>query len=131
MKIEFRNEPLAELSTAALVAYCFEGAPASSGTVERLPAETRKLLEQMQSAGELTGKAFECTMLRWPAGMAASKLLVVGAGKTEKFSDAHLRNTGGRGSQAFAFARGTRTGLGSCFHRTGRGGRRCGWRFGG
>ncbi|MGO8786652.1 MAG: leucyl aminopeptidase [Terriglobia bacterium] len=95
MKIEFRNEPLVELSTAALAAYCFEGAPASSGTVERLPAETRKLFEQMQSAGELTGKAFECTMLRWPAGMAASKLLVVGAGKTEKFSDAHLRNIAG------------------------------------
>ena len=63
--------------------------------MERLPAEIRKLLEQMQTAGELTGKAFECTILRWPAGMAASRLLVVGAGKSEKFSEAHLRNLAG------------------------------------
>ena len=92
MKTEFRPEPLAQLSTSALVAYCFEEAPASSGTVERLPAETRNLLQQLQTAGELTGKAFECTLLRWPAGMAASKLLVVGAGKSEKFSETHLRH---------------------------------------
>jgi leucyl aminopeptidase len=92
VKIEFRPDPLAQLSTPALVAYGFEDAPASSGTVERLPAETRNLLQQLQTAGELTGKVFECTPLRWPAGMAASKLLVVGAGKRGKFSDAHLRH---------------------------------------
>ena len=92
MKTEFRPEPLPQLSGATLVAYCFEEAPASSGTVERLPGETRNLLQQLQTAGELTGKAFECTILRWPAGMAASKLLVVGAGKSEKFSETHLRH---------------------------------------
>ena len=91
MKIEFQHEPLAQLSTSALVAYSFEGAPASSGTVERLPAETRKQLRAIATAGELTGKAFECTTLRWPTGMATSKLLVVGAGKAEKFNDALLR----------------------------------------
>ncbi len=92
MKIEFRADPLAELSTPALVAYCFEDAPTSSGTVERLPVETRNLLQQLQTAGELTGKAFECTPLGWPAGMAASRLLVVGAGKQEKFNEMHLRH---------------------------------------
>jgi leucyl aminopeptidase len=95
VKIEFRPDPLAQLSTSALVAYCFEDAPASSGTVERLPAETRNLLQQMQTAGELTGKAFECTLLPWPAGMAASKLLVVGAGKREKFNEMHFRHLAG------------------------------------
>ncbi|MGO8815819.1 MAG: leucyl aminopeptidase [Terriglobia bacterium] len=91
MKIEFQHDPLAQLSTSALVAYSFDGAPASSGTVELLPAETRKQLEQLATAGELTGKAFECTTLRWPTGMATSKLLVVGAGKAEKLNDALLR----------------------------------------
>jgi leucyl aminopeptidase len=95
VKTEFRTEPLAQLPTSTLVVYCFEGAPASSGTVERLPAETRQQLQQMQTAGELTGKAFECTILRWPQGMAASKLLVVGAGKSEKFTEAHLRHLAG------------------------------------
>lgn len=92
MKIEFRTEPLSQLSAPALVAYCFEEAPAFSGTVERLPAETRSQLQQLQTAGELTGKAFECTILRWPAGTAAAKLLVVGAGKREKFSAILLRH---------------------------------------
>jgi len=92
VKTEFRPEPLAQLCTSALVAYCFEGAPTSSGTVERLPAETRNLLQQLQTAGELTGKAFECTPLRAPTGMTASKLLVVGAGKSEKFNERHLRH---------------------------------------
>ena len=92
MKTEFRPEPLPQLSGSTLVAYCFEEAPASSGTVERLPGETRYLLQQLQTAGELTGKAFECTILRWPEGMAISKLLVVGAGKSEKFSEMHLRH---------------------------------------
>ena len=68
MKIEFRPDPLAQFSTLALVAYCFEDAPASSGTVERLPAETLDLLQQLQTAGELTGKMFECTIVRWPRG---------------------------------------------------------------
>jgi leucyl aminopeptidase len=92
VKTEFRPDPLAQLSTFALVAYSFEDAPASSGTAERLPAETRNLLQQLQAAGELTGKAFECTSLRRPAGMAAAKLLVVGAGKRDKFSERHLRH---------------------------------------
>ena len=92
MKIEFRPEPLTQLATSALAAYGFEGSPASSGTVERLPEETRRLLQQMQTAGELTGKAFECTTLHWPVGMAASRLLVVGAGKREKFSETQLRH---------------------------------------
>lgn len=92
MKIEFRPEPLAQLSTASLVAYCFEEAPASSGTVERLPAEARHQVQELHVAGELTGKAFDCTLLRRPEGMAASKLLIVGAGKREKFDETHLRH---------------------------------------
>jgi len=95
VKIDFRPDPLAQLSTSALVAYCFEEAPSSSGTVERLPEETRHQLQELQTAGELTGKAFECTILRWPPGMAASKLLVIGAGKREKFSDTQLRHLAG------------------------------------
>jgi leucyl aminopeptidase len=95
VKTEFRTDPLAQLSTSALVAYGFEDAPASSGTVERLPAETRHLLQQLQTAGELTGKVFECTLLHCPAGLAVSKLLVVGAGKREKFSETHLRHLAG------------------------------------
>jgi leucyl aminopeptidase len=90
VKIEFRHAPLAQLDTPVLVAYSFEEAPTSSGTVERLPEQVRNLLRQLHAAGELAGKVFECTPLSWPVGVAASKLLVVGAGKREKFSERHL-----------------------------------------
>ncbi len=95
MKIEFRREPLAELKSAVLIAYGFEGSPASKGTVERLPSAARALLEELQASGELTGKSFECTLLHRPAGLAAQKLLVVGAGKEAKFNEAQLRRMSG------------------------------------
>ena len=95
MKIEFRYEPVAQLASSAVVAHAFEGSPASSGSVELLPADTRTLLEELQSAGELTGKAYECTLIHRPPGMRAAKLLVVGAGKSEKFNSAQRLRVAG------------------------------------
>ncbi|MGD0697693.1 MAG: leucyl aminopeptidase [Terriglobia bacterium] len=95
MKIEFQNTPLRELKSPVVAVYGFEGSAARSGTAEHLPAETRGLLEELQTSGELTGKAYECTLVHRPPGLAASKLLVVGAGKKEKFNCAQLRRLSG------------------------------------
>lgn len=95
MKIEFRHEPLAQLASSALVTFSFEGSPASSGSVERLPSESHSLLQELQSGGELSGKAYECTLIHRPPGLVAAKLLVVGAGKKEKFNSAQRRRLAG------------------------------------
>jgi leucyl aminopeptidase len=95
VKIEFRHEPIAQLTASAIVAYSFEGSPASSGSVKRLPAESGSLLQELHSAGELTGKAYECTLIHHPPGLAAAKLLIVGAGKEEKFNGAQARRLAG------------------------------------
>jgi leucyl aminopeptidase len=95
LKIEFRNELLAELKTPVLAAFVFEGSPAASGAAERLPSEARALLEDLRASGELTGKAFESTLIHRPPGLAAQKLLVVGAGKRDKFTNAQLRRLSG------------------------------------
>jgi leucyl aminopeptidase len=93
--IEFRHEPLAQLASSALVTFSFEGSPASSGSVERLPSESHCLLHELQSTGELSGKAYECTPIHRPPGLVAAKLLVVGAGKEEKFDSAQRRRLAG------------------------------------
>jgi leucyl aminopeptidase len=95
LKIEFKAEPLEQVETVALVAYGFEDMPAASGTVGLLPAEVRKLVEELHAGRELTGKSYECTLIHRPPGLAARKLLVVGAGKKEKFDDAQLRRLTG------------------------------------
>ena len=95
MKIEFQNAQFNELKSPVLIVYGFEGSAAKSGTAEHLPPETRALFEELQTAGELTGKAYECTLIHRPAGLAASKILLVGAGKKEKFNAGQLRRLSG------------------------------------
>jgi len=95
VKIEFQNLPIAQISSPALVTFSFEGSPASSGSVERLPSESQSLLHELQSAGELSGKAYECTLIHHPPGLVAAKLLVVGAGKKDKFNGAQRRRLAG------------------------------------
>jgi leucyl aminopeptidase len=95
LKIEFRNEPIADLKCSVLVAFGFEGNPAASGTVEQLPEGSRTLLKELQLSGELTGKAYEFTLVHRPVGTKAHKLLVVGAGKKENFNNSQLRRLSG------------------------------------
>ena len=95
MELNFISDALETVTCSVLAAYSFEGNPDSSGTVERLPSATRSLLGELRSSGELTGKAYECTLIHRPAGLAAQKLLVVGAGKPEKFDDAQERRLAG------------------------------------
>lgn len=95
MQIEFRHEPLTQLSSSALIVFGFEENPAASGTVTRLPAEARAILEELQANRELTGKVYECTVVHRPAGLSAARVLVVGAGKKEKFNQSVLRNLSG------------------------------------
>jgi leucyl aminopeptidase len=90
LKIELRRESPASLALPAVTVYCFEDDPASTGSAATLPEETRKLLAELKESGELKGKPFERTLVHRPAGIRAQKLLVVGAGKKEKFKPFQL-----------------------------------------
>jgi leucyl aminopeptidase len=85
LNIQLQRESPASLAVPAIVVYCFEDDPLSSGTAASLPQETRSLLAELKESGELKGKAYERTLVHRPAGLAAQKLLVVGAGKKEQF----------------------------------------------
>jgi len=118
LKIELQREPLAKLALPAVTVYCFEDDPVSSGTAGLLPEETRRLLADLKESGELKGKAYERTLIHRPAGLAAQKLLVVGAGKKEKFKPFNLGRLAGaaarflraRGVHQMAWAAGDETG---------------------
>lgn len=94
MNIQFVQQPVAEIQCPVIAVFCFESA-AAGGSVAKLPPVTLALMEELRAARELTGKAFECTLIHKPAGLAASRLLVVGAGKRDKFDDAQLRQVVG------------------------------------
>ena len=95
MKIEFEAKPLEQIDINTLVAYGFENAPGASGTVELLDDDLRSVIAEMNADRELTGKNYECTLIHRPTGLAAQKLLVIGAGKKSKFDEHHLRRVAG------------------------------------
>ena len=95
MNIELQQESPARLALPAVTVYCFEDDPVSSGSAGLLPEETRVLLAELKESGELKGKAYERTLIHRPAGLAAQKLLVVGAGKKDKFKTYQLGRLAG------------------------------------
>jgi leucyl aminopeptidase len=81
-------------------------------TVESADSAVRDAAKDVISSGEVTGKAFETTLLHRPAGLKAKRLLLVGGGKATSFSAAELRKLAGaavrtlkgRSIRSFAFA---------------------------
>ncbi len=95
MQITLENKPYATLETEALVSYLFEDADPVQGRVAEIDQAANGLLRKLAKSGELTGKPLEMTLIHAPAGMKAARLLLVGAGKRDKFDGATLRKIAG------------------------------------
>ena len=91
MDIVLRSEPFATVEAEALITYVFEQDQPIRGVLAELDSLLGGRLQRMVEVGELRGKLYEMTLLHEPPGLAALRLLVVGAGKTEKFTGAELR----------------------------------------
>jgi leucyl aminopeptidase len=112
MQITLTSQPLATTETEALVTYAFENGDPVQGRIAELDQFTTGLLKKIAKSGELTGKTLEMTLVHAPAGIKAARLLLVGAGKREKFDSAVLRRMAGaalrylktRGVHNFVFA---------------------------
>jgi leucyl aminopeptidase len=89
LSVDVRAFP--KIETEALVTYVFEGEKFTGGLLAELDAATGGALSKLAASGELTGKMLETTLLYYPQGLAAHRLLVLGAGKKEKFGTAELR----------------------------------------
>jgi len=97
MQITLEAKPFATLETDALASYVFEDADPVQGRIAELDQFTDGLLGKLATGGELTGKTLEMTMVHAPRGLKASRLLLIGAGKREKFDPAILRRVAGAG----------------------------------
>jgi leucyl aminopeptidase len=95
MQITLETKPFSILETDALVSYVFEDADPVQGRIAELDQFTDGLLRKLATGGELTGKTLEMTLVHAPRGLKAARLLLVGAGKREKFDPATLRRIAG------------------------------------
>jgi leucyl aminopeptidase len=111
MQITVESKPYATLETDALVSYVFEETDPVQGRIAEFDQSANGLLKKLATGGELTGKTLEMTLVHAPAGLKAARLLLVGAGKRDKFDSATLRKISGaalrylktRGVHKFAF----------------------------
>ncbi|HKM90015.1 MAG TPA: leucyl aminopeptidase [Candidatus Acidoferrales bacterium] len=95
MQFSFNSHPAAQIDSPALVTYVFEKDNRIEGSLAQLDQATGGRLKRLADCGELTGKTLEATMLHDPPGLAAGRLLLVGAGKPEKFDGTILRRVAG------------------------------------
>jgi leucyl aminopeptidase len=95
MQITVESKPYAALDTEALVSYVFEESDPLQGRISEIDQTANGLLRNLAKSGELTGKTLEMTLVHAPAGLKAARLLLVGAGKREQFSNATLRKIAG------------------------------------
>ena len=111
MRIQLETQPYALFSTDALVTYMFDKEPKLEGVAAEIDRAMNGRLSSLISSGEITGKSLEMVLIHFPQGLGAQRLLLVGAGKPEKFTVADLRKIAGsalrflksRGVKNFAF----------------------------
>jgi leucyl aminopeptidase len=91
MEITVDTRALPKVESEALVTYAFEQEKPVEGILARLDEAVGGALTKLAASGELTGKMLDTTLMYYPQGLAAQRLLIVGAGKKEKFGTAELR----------------------------------------
>ena len=100
MELTVDTRPAAQIDAEALVTYLFDQEKPDSGVLAQLDQAAGGALSKLSASGELTGKMLEITLLYFPQGLAAQRLLIVGAGKKEKFGVAELRRLAGAAVRA-------------------------------
>jgi leucyl aminopeptidase len=95
MQITLETKPFATLETGAVVSYVFEDSDAIQGRIAEIDPFTDGLLRKLTTSGELTGRSLEMTLVHAPRGLKADRLLLVGAGKRDRFDTATLRKIAG------------------------------------
>jgi leucyl aminopeptidase len=111
MQINIETQPYASAETDALVTYVFDKDDKFFGVLGEIDRGMNGRLASLAANNEITGKPLEVLLLHFPDGLAAKKLLLIGAGKPTKFQMSDLRKIAGtalrqlksRGVKRFVF----------------------------
>ncbi len=95
MQIQLETQPYSSLQADALVTYVFDKETKLEGVLADIDRAMNGRLASLVASGEITGKALEIAMIHFPEGLAAQKLLLIGAGKPDKFNVSDLRKIAG------------------------------------
>jgi len=95
MQINLDSRPAAKVEAEALVSYVFEPEKEQGTAVQSVIADLDRAaggaLGKLAASGELTGKMLEFTLVHFAPGIGAQRVVLVGAGKRDKFGTAELR----------------------------------------
>jgi leucyl aminopeptidase len=111
MKTILSLSPAAQLETECLVAVVLDRSEKDRAEKDKSAKDKTdpyvsadKSVQQsaadLLSSGDITGKTFELAWLHKPAGLKAKRLLLIGGGKTKKFSSSDLRKLAGAAVRA-------------------------------
>jgi len=94
MQLLIQTSPAAQSAADALATLAFE-TESEHPQADSMLAVQDGWLAELRASGEFTGKLYETAVLHRPAGLEAKRLVVIGAGKAEKFSPVELRRAAG------------------------------------
>jgi leucyl aminopeptidase len=95
MQIQLESQKYSSIPADALVTYVFEKDDRIDGVVADIDKAMDGRLAALAAGGELTGQSLEVLLVHFPEGLDAKRLLIVGAGKRDKFSTTDLRKIAG------------------------------------
>ncbi len=95
MQIQIETQPYSSIHADALVTYVFDQDDKISGVLSDLDHAMDGRITALAASGELTGKNLEMVLVHFPEGIDAMRLLLVGAGKPDKFAMSDLRKIAG------------------------------------
>ena len=99
MKIRVETGPIEEIECDALAVVAFEkespGGSLAWEVTKAVNGLAGKWIEEMCQSGEFSGKLFETAILYRPSGLKAKRLVLVGGGKSDKFTGVELRKAAG------------------------------------
>src|ERR1700722_1677115 len=95
MQIQLETQPYSSLQADALVTYVFDKETKLEGGLADIDRAMNGRLASLVASGEITGKALEIALIHFPEGLATQKLLLIGAGKPDKFNVSDLRKIAG------------------------------------